>query len=96
MNSCTKLSSLCIQGNFTSLVPAAISKLKLLVNFRHDWVKLYPQEMYEPENRLDKMREIVKKPEIVTKIGKIVGLDFVGYCQNVLEVPIDKNLLDKV
>lgn len=48
MNSCTKLSSLCIQGNLTSLVPAAISKLKLLVNFRHDWVKLYPQEMYEP------------------------------------------------
>lgn len=43
MNSCTKLSTLCIQGNLTNLIPASISKLKLLINFRHDWVKLSPQ-----------------------------------------------------
>lgn len=40
MNSCTKLSTFCIQGNMTNLIPIAISKLKLLKNFRHDWVKL--------------------------------------------------------
>lgn len=49
MNSCTKLSTFCMQGNMSSLIPAAISKLKLLVNFRHDWVKLNPHNMYEPE-----------------------------------------------
>lgn len=40
MNSCTKLSTFCIQGNMTNLIPIAISKLKLLKNFRHDWIKL--------------------------------------------------------
>jgi Leucine-rich repeat (LRR) protein len=46
MNSCTKLSTFCIQGNVTNLIPASVSKLKLLVNFRHDWVKLNPDDMY--------------------------------------------------
>lgn len=40
MNSCTKLSTFCIQGNMTNLIPIAFSKLKLLKNFRHDWIKL--------------------------------------------------------
>lgn len=40
MNSCTKLSTFCIQGNMTNLIPGAIVKLKLLKNFRHDWIKL--------------------------------------------------------
>lgn len=52
LNSCTKLSTFCIQGNLTNLIPASIWKLKALVNFRHDWVKLNPDDMYEPEKRL--------------------------------------------
>jgi len=51
-----------MQGNMTNLIPASISKMKLLVNFRHDWVKLNPEDMYEPERRLEKMKDIGKKP----------------------------------
>ena len=40
LNSCTKLTTFCIQGNLTNLIPTSIWKLKALVNFRHDWVKL--------------------------------------------------------
>lgn len=39
MNSCTKLLSLCIQGNINTIIPAAIWKLKELANFKHDWLK---------------------------------------------------------
>lgn len=56
MSSCTKLTTFCMQGNMSALIPAAISKLKLLVNFRHDWVKLNQQDMYESEQRLDKIK----------------------------------------
>lgn len=71
MNSCVKLSTFCMQGNMTNLIPASISKLKLLVNFRHDWVKLNPEDMYEPEKRLERMKDIGKKPEFMIKLNRI-------------------------
>jgi hypothetical protein len=37
-----------MQGNLTVLIPAAIYKLKQLVNYRHDWVQLTNEDMYEP------------------------------------------------
>lgn len=40
MNSCIKLSTLCIQGNLTTMIPASIWKLKELVNFKHDWLRI--------------------------------------------------------
>lgn len=43
MNSCLKLETLCIQGNINILIPAAIWKLKELVNFKHDWLKFLPK-----------------------------------------------------
>lgn len=71
MNSCTKLSTFCMQGNMTNLIPASISKLKLLVNFRHDWVKLNTEDMYEPEKRLERIKEVCRMPELLVKINRI-------------------------
>ncbi len=53
MNSCNKLTTFCMQGNLTLLIPASIHKLKHLINFGHDWVKLNNEEIYEPEQRLE-------------------------------------------
>ena len=36
--------------------------------------------MYEPENKLEKIKEMAKKPSFVTKINRVVGIDFAGYC----------------
>lgn len=83
MNSCTKLSTLCIEGNLSTIIPSSISKLKLLVNFRHDWLKL-GSEMYEPERRLNTLREISKNPSLLTKINRIAGIDFGIYCISIL------------
>ena len=52
--------------------------------------------MYETQTRLDRLREIAKKPDLVTKINKIVGIDFAGYCHKILGVSIDRNLMDKI
>lgn len=79
MNSCTKLSTLCIEGNVTTIIPSSISKLKLLVNFRHDWLKL-GSEMYEPEQKLNILREISKNPNALIKSNRISGIDFSAYC----------------
>jgi hypothetical protein len=96
MSSCTKLTTFCMQGNMSALIPAAIAKLKLLVNFRHDWVKLNQQEMYETEQRLEKIKDCARKPECVIKVNKIVGLDFTRYCQYVLMVSFDRALMEKI
>lgn len=99
MNSCTKLSTFCIQGNLTNLIPSSIVKLKLLVNFRHDWIKMYTlssDDIYEPEKKLERIKEIARKNEYLTKLNKIVGIDFTAYCQAILEVPFDQKLLEKI
>lgn len=93
MNSCNKLTTFCMQGNLTTIIPVSILKLRALVNFRHDWVKLWPQEMYESEARLSKIMEAVKKPQCVIKVNKIVGIDFMNYCLSVLQEPIDRALM---
>ena len=95
MNSCTKLSTFCMQGNLTNLLPASISKLKLLVNFRHDWVKLNPDDMYEPEKRLAKIKEVGRRGDFVVKINRIDGLDFISYCQ-IAEIALDQKLIEKI
>jgi hypothetical protein len=55
MNSCNKLTTFCIQGNLTTIIPVSITKLKFLLNYRHDWVKINPQDMYESEGRLSRI-----------------------------------------
>lgn len=96
MNSCNKLVTFCMQGNETTLIPAAIVKMKMLVNFRHDWLNLLNEDLYEKQGHLDKLRETAKKPESVTKVNKIVGLDFSAYCHHILEIPLDRGLVDKI
>lgn len=96
MSSCTKLTTLCIQGNKTQLIPNTILKLIHLVNFKHDWVKLYPKDNYESPDRLKKIFFTSRKTKTLIKINKVSGIDFFAYVQNVMEVPIDKGLTQKV
>ena len=46
MNSCPKLQVLCIEDNLSRLIPGSIWKLKNLEQFRHDWIKLFPDQTY--------------------------------------------------
>lgn len=82
-----------MQGNMTNLIPASINKLKLLVNFRHDWVKLNPDDMYEPDKRLERVKDVSRRPDLMVKINRIEGLDFLGYSQIIMEVPLDNKLI---
>ena len=86
MNSCTKLLSLCIQGNINTIIPAAIWKLKELANFKHDWLKFIShggeyEENYEGQEKLKKIKAYVQKTDMVVKVNRIVGLDFEVYCR---------------
>ena len=76
MNSCPKLQTLSIQGNLTSIIPAAIWKLKNLEKFRHDWVKLFPDHIYETETNLKNIKLIARKPNLVTKVNHVIGINF--------------------
>lgn len=96
MSSCTKLTTLCIQGNKTQLIPNTILKLTNLVNFKHDWVKLYPKDNYQTAERLKKIFLTSKNTKGLFKINKVLGIDFFAYVQNVMEVPIDKNLTQRI
>lgn len=39
---------------------------------------------------------MAKKPNLVTKVNRVVGIDFVGYCQSILDIPMDSILADSV
>lgn len=96
MNSCFKLEALSIQGNLTSIIPASIWKLKHLEKFRHDWVKLSPSLRYESEENLKTIKKVVRKPDCVVKVHNVVGMNFLTYCMEILAVPIDSSLQEKV
>lgn len=62
MSSCTQLVTLCIQGNYSSIIPSSISKLKDLRNFRHDWLAIESKNIYEPEERLQLIKNSAIRP----------------------------------
>jgi len=39
---------------------------------------------------------MAKKPNLVTKVNRVVGIDFVGYCQSILDIPLDSILADSI
>lgn len=93
MNSCSKLTTFCMQGNLTTLIPAAIHKLKYLVNFRHDWIKMDRNLTYEPEYILSRIKEVAKKPSLLGKSEKVYGIIFNIYCIEVLKISFDRKLI---
>ena len=39
---------------------------------------------------------MAKKPNFVTKVNRVVGIDFTGYCQSILDISMDSTLADSI
>lgn len=64
--------------------------------FRHDWVKLFDEHTYEPEENLNNIQVLAKKGNTGDKSQGVVGINFQSYCLEILKIELDESLPQKI